>query len=120
MIGLLDVQYKHFMGKRVCIWVVDDRTENVCTYKCKRSDNPELAKKQHTAWQKYVNWIQKDHRNINHQIHVEKPNYAWMVETKKLTQRAMEGERSIPLPDSRIKWNLGSLFQISNKVYVTI
>ena len=101
------------MGKRVCIWVVDSRTENIFTYKCKRSDKPELAKKQHAAWQTYVNLIKKDHRKINYQIHVEKNNYACMIETKKLTQKAMEGERSIPLPDS-LRWNLGSLFQIAN------
>ena len=101
------------MGNKVCIWVVDDRAENIFTYKCKRSDKPELAKQQHTAWQAYVNLIQKDHRKVNYQNHVEQNNYAWMVEAKKLAQKAMEGERSIPLPDS-LSWNLGSLFQIAN------
>ena len=104
------------MGKRVCIWVTDVRTENILTYKCKRSDKPELARKQHVAWQIYVDLIKKDHRKINYQIHEEKFKCAWMVEAKKLTQRAMEGERSIPLPDSRITWNLGGILQIANTI----
>ena len=117
-IELLHTKYRRNMRQRVCIWVKDKITQDILTYKCKRSDGPDLAKKQDDAWQKYVDMIKKDFRKINYQVHaLEKENNldcAWMAETQKLTKKAMAGERSIPSQNSNLKWNLGSLFQIAN------
>ena len=68
-IELLDTKYRRNMKKKVCIWVKDERTQDILTYKCKRSDRPDLAKKQDDAWRKYVDMIKKDFRKINYQVH---------------------------------------------------